>query len=64
MKTTKGAKWWYKEGALEKCQSDGAVVQKGTRLSVGDMVQLTKKYADFGDASKGPLKPGPASNRQ
>ena len=59
MKTSEGAKWWYKEEALEQCQSNGAIVQKGSRLSVGDMVKLTKKYADFGDASEGPLKPGP-----
>jgi hypothetical protein len=60
VKTTEGAKWWYKEGALEKCRKrNGAIVQKGARLSVGDIVKLTKTYADFDDASEGPLKPGP-----
>jgi hypothetical protein len=49
-------------GMCKKCQSNGAIVQKGTRLSVGNLVKLTKTYADFGDASEGPLKPGPAFN--
>ena len=49
-------------GMCQKCQRNAAIVQKGARLSVGDLVTLTKTYADFGDASEGPLKPGPASN--
>ena len=52
VETADGSEWWYQQGALK-------IVHKGTRLSVGDKVKLTKRYADFGDASNGPLKPGP-----
>jgi hypothetical protein len=45
-------------GLCEKCQRKGAIIKKGIRLSVGDMVKLTNNYADFGDAECGPLKPG------
>jgi hypothetical protein len=48
VETADGSEWWYQQGALEI-----------VRLSVGDKVKLTKQYADFGDASNGPLKPGP-----
>jgi hypothetical protein len=53
VETADGSEWWYQQGALK-------IVHKRTRLSVGDKVKLAKRYADFGDASNGPLKPGPA----
>ena len=52
VEASSGDTYWYRESDLKRAESSTE------RLKVGDNVQLTARFATFGDAERGPLEPG------